>query len=208
MKIAIRNNHGIIPKEADVKLQIFYAVADDYDFEINNATEVTSVINLSLFWDKGFMDYIKFRTSIKKNILPIFYECSEADQKTMVSHFIYPDDFTQESIDVFFTDEEQKSNWQFLVATTMEGRKARWEIARQKVSFELTELESLQFYYDVKRYKDDYLDANLPHLVLWLSSGAYPDLGIDFTETGFSSKPYYTDYRRDLVLDIFVNGNY
>lgn len=188
----------LIPSEA-----ILYSdtIPDNYE-------DITSVNSLEEGFLIGAYDYNKFRDSCKVNILPIFSALTSNDQKKMVSHYIYPSNYTQEEIDAFFNSEEQISNWINLAALCKDSRNKRWESARRRISFELTLVESLGFYLDTKSFKYDFIDANLPHLTLWLSNGTYAPLGIDYSSNGFAQKNYYTTDRMNICLDILINGNY
>jgi hypothetical protein len=207
MKIAVKNSDGM---QLDIsgKLRYYYEVNDDYNFESNDATDVTDLSSLGIFKNSLRIDHIKFRDGCRASILPSWSSLTVSEQKELVSHFIYPVDFIQSDIDAIFTMEEQVENWKRLAEFTKIARYNRWEAARKRVSFDLTTLESLLFYQDTKPFKDDYIDANLPYLTLWISNGSYAPLEIDFTTTGFSGKSYYTETRKNICLDILVNGNY
>lgn len=184
------------------------SVPDNYDFITNNATDATNALSLEILWLDQHYDYIVLRDSLKLHILPNFDTLSLDEKKLLVKYYIYPITFTQTDIDALFTMEEQKINWEILAAISKVARKQRWETCRQKVSFTLSVLESLQFYNDTKGFKGDYEDANLPNLILWLSNGLNNDLGIDYTTNGFAQKTYYTEERKNICLDILINGNY
>jgi len=184
------------------------AVSDNYDFVANSMTDETNTQSLCLLRRDEQYDYIVLRDSLKLHILPNFATLSTEDQKILVSYYIYPPTFTQADIDALFTTDEQKANWELLADISKVARYKRWEACRQKVSFTLTQLESLQFYTDTKSFQGDYIDANLPNLTLWLSNGSYPALGIDYTTNGFAQKSYYTEERKNICLDVLVNGNY
>ena len=53
-------------------------------------------------------------------------------------------------------------------------------------------------------FKADYIETDLPLLLLWVTSGSLPALGIDFTNIGFSSKPYYSESIKNKVLLILL----
>lgn len=206
MKIAVLNTNGVQETE-DGMLEHYFSVSDNYDFNANDATDVTSVSSLKLLLKSYRIDLIKLRDSSKLYLLPDWNNLSDEDKKYLVSVYIYPITFTQGDIDLLFTETEQLNNWKNLVDITKQNRDARWDYARQKISFYLTTLEILDLYTSTKSYKGDYEDANLPYLVLWITNGSYPAFGIDFTSNGFAQKTYYTVALRDLLVDILVSGN-
>lgn len=210
MKISIPQASAQLPEETykGFLRRCALSVPDNYDFIANNSTDVTNALSLEILWLDQHYDYIVLRDSLKLHVLPNFDTLSLEDKKILVKYYIYPVTYTQADIDALFTTEEQKVNWEILASVSKIARKQRWEACRQKVSFTLSQLESLQFYNDTKGFKGDYEDANLPHLTLWLSNGSYPTLGIDYTLNGFAQKTYYSEERKNICLDILINGNY
>lgn len=205
MKIAVKNSDGIQSTKGG-KLQFYYLVDDAYDFTANQATDITTIDNLFFFFSYLRIDYIRLRDCLKQYFIPVWDSLSPADKKTLVRYYIYPTTFTQADIDALFTAQEQKNNWETLAKISRDARANRWEVARQKISFYLTEIEGLQLYTDTKPFKDDYVDANLPHLIMWIINGAYPPLGIDYTANGFAQKSYYSVERKNVLVDCLVYG--
>jgi hypothetical protein len=186
----------------------YFIVNDSYNFSGNNSIDVTSVFTLKTFYDINQFDYIVFRDSCKANVITNWSGLSSDEQKELIKYYIYPPSVVQADIDAFYSADEQIVNWVVLADISKQARENRWEATRQKISFNLSQSATLALYEDTKSFKGDFIDANLPNLVLWLTSGTYPPLGIDYTTTGFSSKPYYSASIESMCIDILVNGNY
>jgi len=205
MKIAVKNNIGIQDSE-DGKLENYFSVPDTFEFEGSDSMNVTSVPNLNLFLRYFRIDLITLRQSIKLHLLSDWNSLSEY-HSYLISIYIYPDTVTQSTIDSFFTAAEQIENWTSLVNLTRKARANRWDISRQKISFQLSQFDLFSLYNLTKGFKDDFIEANLPIIILWITSGANESLGVDFSETGFAAQSYYSEDRKNLLLDVLLNGN-
>ena len=88
----------------------------------------------------------------------------------------------------------------------IEARKDRWHLVMKTAAFEYraNQLVQLQMYNDAKMFRDDYIEADLPHLLFWLTSGAYPALGIDYTANGYSSTGYYNEGIKNKAVAILL----
>jgi hypothetical protein len=153
-------------------------------------------------------DYTKMRDFAKSEFLPNWDNLSLDEKRVLAIHYIYPLTISQQDFDDLITPETQLNVWVKLARDTKTCREKRWEAARRKISFYLTEAQTLDLYLATKDYSVEYKDANIPKLSCWIASSAYAPLGIDFTATGFSQKSYYTTTLRDILLDILINGNY
>jgi len=206
MIIARKQNTEDILKEAGSSSPYTnYAIMETLESGYDDVTNVSTWFNIVTNCIK---DYVYMRDFAKATFLPAWDTLSTPEKAKLVQHYIYPDTFTQEEIDVLFTAEEQLGNWEYLALKTKEVRGIRWEELRKKISFDLSVYEGLLFYSDTKQWKGDYIDADLPYLELWFVNGIYPPLGIDFTTNGFAQKSYYSEYRKDLCVDVVTNGNY
>ena len=87
-------------------------------------------------------------------------------------------------------------------------RANRWEKLRVTIAPQVSQLVSLQFYTSTKQFKDDYIDAALPHLTCWLTNTSYAPLGIDYTNNGFAQQSYYTTTFAQLAASILIYGNH
>jgi len=113
----------------------------------------------------------------------------------------------QTELDEVLTPQEQVDAKLEYVTKSKIARSTRWEYLRQQIALEVTEAEALAFYTDTKPFKDDYIDAGLPHLELWLTNGDYAPLGIDYTTTGFAQQSYYTASMLQMCIDYLITGN-
>lgn len=87
-------------------------------------------------------------------------------------------------------------------------RANRWEKLRVNIAPQVSQLVSLQFYTSTKQFKDDYIDAALPHLTCWLTNTSYAPLGIDYTNSGFAQQSYYSTSFAQLAASILIYGNH
>lgn len=167
--------------------------------------DVTTVFSLYEFFRVSQIDYIQFREYCKTYILPNWISLSIEEQKELVRHNIAP---TNEDKLLHFTIEKQFENYVNLVDLEIKARKVRWSLAMKSAAFELLgdQLAQLQMYNDAKPFRDDYIEADLPFLLLWITDGAYPALGIDFSANGFSTKSYYSETIKNKVVSILVNN--
>lgn len=149
------------------------------------------------------IDYIRFRKWLK-NICNNEQDILVHDERDIaVKHYVKP---TTLSWDAITTDDELLQSYQVeMVKLERQCRYRRLSDAKSKVAQTLSEYESFLFYNDTKTFIFDYLEAELPNLYLWLVSGTYPDLGLDYTTTGFVSKSYYTAQRMNIILDVMFN---
>lgn len=149
------------------------------------------------------IDYIRFRKWLK-NICNNEQDILVQDERDIaVKHYVKPTALSQDAIT---TDDELLQSYQVeMVKLERQCRYKRLSEAKSKVAQTLSEYESFLFYNDTKTFIFDYLEAELPNLYLWLVSGAYPALGLDYTTTGFVSKSYYTAQRMNIILDVMFN---
>ena len=171
--------------------------------QIGSDTDVTTVSSLYEFFRVGQIDYIQFRRYCKEYILPMWSSLTDQEKKELVKHNIAP---TAEDKLLYYTLEEQFTNYVTLVDLEIKARRVRWEVAMKTAAFELldNQLAQLQIYNDAKIFRDDYIEADLPLLLLWLTDSNSLQLGVDFTSNGFSSKPYYSEDTKLKVLQILT----
>lgn len=187
------------------------AVFPDNEIPINYvdvtsvATWVASLSNLGMVnRDYGYM-----RDFAKAAFVPIWNTLTFEEKKILVKYYIYPETISAEEWATYYSNSENYLHWNYLAKETRDSvRLARLYAAFSKVSYDFTTNEVAAIYLISKPYCIDYWMANLPHLVLWISNGSLPALGIDFTSNGLAQRSGYTTAKRDALLDIIVNGNY
>lgn len=188
----------------NINLDYTFVSSIDVTTQIDS-TNVATWSSLIKFIGK---DYIYMRDFARTVFIPIWGTLSIVDKQMLAQYYLYPVGTTQTEIDSLIPVENQLVSWITLAQLSKDTRDIRWEVARQKVSFYLTDIQSLDLYKSTKEYSNEYRDANIPSLILWINNGSFPPLGIDFTTTGFAQKSYYTAGLRDLLTDIISNGNY
>lgn len=186
----------------------YYLVSNNYNFELNNSTDVTSVRMLETFYGASKIEYGVYRDSLKTLFVPNWVNLTFDEKKLCVKEFCYPSDITNEEWLTYYSFSEHESNWLPLVISCREYRQKRLFAAFTKLTYYCTVSQTAVIYMTVKTMCIDYYYGNLPHLVLWISNGSYPALGVDFTNSGFAQASGYTTQLRDSLLDIFINGNY
>ena len=175
---------------------------DTIHYDVSDVDTWLSVVN---YIDD---DYIKMRDFARTTFIANWSSFNNNQKIGLLTHLLYPTSTTQQDIDSLISSGDQLKNWIDVARNTKLCREQRWEVARQKVSFYITTLQSLDLYRSTKDLSSEYKDANIPGLVFWINSSSYPPLGIDYTTTGFSQKSYYTTVLRDLLVDVISNGNY
>ncbi len=160
-----------------------------------NDTDVTTANSLWEYFRVGVIDYIQFRDYAKQNLLPKFETLSELEKQFLISHSVKP-----ENIAISFED--------YLIVVEMEykARSERWKKALSVGGHYYFSNNAYQFmmYQDCKAFRNDYIEANLPIILLWLNSAKSVELNVDFTQNGFASKPYYTNELKELLISCFV----
>lgn len=81
-------------------------VTDNYDFISNNATDITSINNLTLLYGFGTIDYITYKDSLTSLYGNLTYNnLSDDEKKILCKNFIT----NKANRDLFYTDDEQLS---------------------------------------------------------------------------------------------------
>ncbi len=187
----------------------YFNVPDNYNFSANTADDVTSIETLYMFYTLNRYDYDVLRTTYKALYNPIWTGLTFEERQFLVKNYCYPTDITNEEWLAYYTDEEHFLNWkELLIITRDDARLLRLFAAFSRISYECTQAQVAVIYLTTRQYCIDYYYGNLPHLVLWISNGTYPALGIDFSSHGFMQMSGYSDGLRDRLLNIIVNGNY
>lgn len=96
-KIAVLNIHGVQITE-DGKLQKYYRVPNNYDFTNNNATDITSIENLTLFEYYYRIDYIDYRDSLYSIYTAITFSAFTLYEKQILSKNLIPIKIERDSI--------------------------------------------------------------------------------------------------------------
>jgi len=213
MRVAIPADEVQMPSEnyRSFIRRVGSCVPDYFDFGNSSPSmiDVTSYDTLMYMHMDNQYDYGVFRDSISAILVPQWNTLSFEDRKNCVEHYRYPSDITDQEWYSYFTDEEHETNWNILTAKTRDKvRLLRLFAAFQKISYRMNESQVAVIYMVTKEFCYDYYYANLPHLLLWITNGSYPALGIDFTNNGFAQMNGYTESIRNELLNIFVNGNY
>lgn len=86
---------------------------------------------------------------------------------------------------------------------SLDDRESKCKLLLAYMTAELTDVQFKNFYTAVRQLKQDYIDG-YPTLPNWIANTADIGWGIDYTAntTGFKSKAYYSDTRRDACLKI------
>jgi hypothetical protein len=192
------------PKMADIDLDIdpnynFVDVVDD-----ENEIDITDFDTLSIFGVRTGYDFMFVRNEVitlrdleggfsgltdewKKEICAEFAACTEAQALSVLSV------------------DKQKKHWKNTLNSLRESRETRVEKARQELGLEVLAgtmpiTDSNQFYKDTKDLFRNYIGAGDIEFFDWINStGAY-------IATGFASKSYYTDERKQILVDKIILG--
>lgn len=186
----------------------YYAVPDNHVFS-DDEDDVTTIESLRILSTVGVFDYGVFRDSLSSNIVPNWADLTFDDKRNCAKHYRYPSDISQDEWLTYFTEVEHEANWNETVSRTRDDvRLQRLFAAFQKVSYRLTQGQVATVYMTTKNMCYDYYYANLPHLILWITNGAYPAMGINYTNNGFAQMSGYTQSLMLELVDIINNGNY
>ena len=169
--------------------------------------KVESVIDCIEIIDRHtFKDLVWKRDFFKEGFVPNWNNLSTIDKKELVRIYCYPSGIIQEEWNSYFSTEAHKDNWAFLVTEERRARVKRWERMIEGVSYFNTMLENADLYLSTKAMAEDYKIAKMPHLYYWITNGALQELGIDFTTNGFAQKPYFTEEKKNILVDILIKG--
>jgi len=193
------NSEGIIKN--------YYPVKDNHTLTIDE-DDVTSVSTLLVFNQNNAFDFGVFRDSLQNNVIPQWANILWEDRKKCVQYYKYPANLTPGEFESYFTPDEHQNNWNILTANVRETRRQRLFAAFNKISYEISMNNVAIIYMTTKTMLMDYYYANLPHIIFWVQNGAYPPLGIDYTNNGFAQMPGYSVMLKNSILDIINNGNY
>lgn len=209
MKVAKLNSKSITTTIDGIKDDAIFLVPDNYSFTDNLTTDITLPNILQTFFNLNIIEYGVFRDSLKTIFIPLWETISFDEKKICVKHFCYPSDIGLEEWNSYYDDNENYYNWKELIKMSRDNvRLKRLFAAFEKLSYDFTQTQVAIIYMTSKPYCIDYWMANLPHLVLWITNGTLPALGIDFSLHGLAQQSGYTEAKRDALLDIIVNGNY
>ena len=144
-------------------------------------------------------DLMSLRKFLKTYILPDQDKLTTDEKIELEKLFIYPQNYT-----FILSEADQKYYQDKLVKDEFIVRENRISDCKSIASFYLDRLSCGMLFNDTKDMFRDYIDAELPHVLFWLTDGVYPILGIDFTTTGFSSKSYYSAQIQSEILFILT----
>lgn len=205
MKLAKKKN--IITVKNGI-LNNYFLVPNNYDFDANDAVDVTSPSALEVFTDAGLLEYGVFRDTLAALFVPQWGTLSHDEKKICIKHFKYPANITQEEYASYYSGEQSEMNWNIITKKSRDlQRHNRLFAAFSKISYTLNTLQVANIYMVTKDLCFDYYYANIPNLIFWINNGVSP-LGQDYTNNGFQQCSGYSDELRDALLDILINGNY
>lgn len=161
---------------------------------------VTDYGKLKEFYRVNQIDYISFRNTLKTFD---FANLNQSEKLNLINEFVAP---SYEIMSQFKSNEELEVIYANMVSKEKQARIKRYEEITYIAGFILKENEMYQFmaYNDIKPYKLDYIEVEFPALLAFVTSSSIPELGIDFTSTGFSSKVYYSEELKNRVLQILT----
>jgi hypothetical protein len=198
----ISGSVAIYDTNLDVILNDILSVADKATLD----GIISAHVKLNI--DINILEYGVYRDQLKAQMVPIWGQLSFSIRQTCVKHYCYPVAITQTEWTTYYTDVEHENNWNVIVNKCRDYRLTRLYAAFAKLSFACTTNQVAVIYLNTKAMCIDYYYGNMPHLVLWISNGTYPALGIDYSTTGFAQMGGYTTALRDQLIDIINNGNY
>lgn len=209
MKLAVLNSDGIQVLENDI-IKKYYIVKSDYDFISNNATDVTSITNLLIFYTEHLIDYKSFRNTSMGFATDVdeFNALSDYEKEIIVSNWAHPS-----GVDIttyYPTDIEQKPIYLNMINKSLQARHLRVNILISNLAwyYKDTPTNGSLLFLDAEQLQTKYLQAALPHLDLFMNSGTYDPLGIDYSTTGYASKSYYDINVLNSYNDIINDGYY
>ena len=162
-----------------------------------------------LYWDKygqELSDIILVKANIKRIYDMKGWEAFKGmSEKEVIAKRLAYSMPNNELLEVLTEAQIKESKREYVLGSKL-ARENRWEFLRSELALKVDQLQSLAFYTDTKVFKGDYIDVGLPNLELWLTNGVYPALGIDFSTTGFSNQPYFSEEMRDMCIAYLTLG--
>lgn len=153
----------------------YFLVNDDYDFEVNNTTDVSLPSTFEICVIKGFLEYGIYRSILTEKFIPIWSELTFEERQICVKYFKYPIDITNEEYTSYFTAEEDESNWgelisqttgKFIIQSSVRGK--RLVAMVKKITYKLAPAQIVPIAATTIPLMFSYTIGNFPHLGLWI----------------------------------------
>ena len=186
-----------------VETNPYYFRVVDSTYVVTPDEEYVVDINIAEYlYNMDRMDYIQLRTYIQ------YYICNDDNWALMstderliaVKHYCKNDDVIWDDL---IDEPTLKTYWIDVVKKEQDSRRARVSEGLALISWTLTKPEAMDLFITMENYIYEYQMADLPMLYWYVNDTVIPGV-IDFSTTGFSSKPYYSIEKRDLINSIII----
>jgi len=186
-----------------VETNPYYFRVVDSTYVVTPDEEYVVDINIAEYlYNMDRMDYIQLRTYIQ------YYICNDDNWALMstderliaVSHYCKNDDVIWDDL---IDEPNLKTYWIEVVKKEQDSRAHRVSEGLALISWTLTKPEAMDLFMTMQDYIYSYQMADLPMLYWYTNDTVIPGV-IDFSTTGFSSKPYYSIEKRDLINSIII----
>jgi len=216
--------------------RIHVLVADDFDFNANADEDVSGdVLAWEAHYERLKINFMHFYKVISGVILaktnsqfPLvvdwdnFDTLTDGEKRVAVQYLVhFGESFIPESTRIEdneevrdswkFSSEKDRSNWDFVLKMTKEGREGLEEQMRERVgdfipSGDISLTDTQIFFRDLWPKTLYWIQTNDPEFKAWLCST--DSGGYDHTLDGFSSKTYHTQEIEDSLVEIYDGNHY
>lgn len=183
---------------------------DPYYFRVVDSTYVITLdeeyvidINIAEYlYNMGRMDYIQLRTYIQHYICndTVWALIPTEERLVAVRHYCKNDSVIWDDL---IDNTTLETYWIEVVKKEQLARTNRVSEGLALISWYLTKEEAMDLFTTLQDYIYSYEKADLPLLYWYTNDTVIPGV-IDFSTTGFSSKPYYSIEKRNLINSIIV----
>lgn len=112
--------------------------------------------------------------------------------------------------DTIFSNTEEQSNWKTFIESSQNARERRWKAAKAYISYVLAPSDGLDIAITTNKLSGEYITYGIEDVASDGVDGLLDWIGNtgSYTETGFSSKSYWTQEAQDNMLTILKDGIY
>jgi hypothetical protein len=201
--INIIKNIADIPATTDEVLYMYKVVDSSYvpTLEEEFVIDPKGVEHLA---NNSRIDYIQYRTYLQEYccVLEVWEGLSSEQRDMIISHYQKPDEISWDA--TLKSDPELKKYWISVVKRETMARAERFNEGKALISWALTKPEAFDLAITIDSFVELWVQYDLPILWAYINNINLVGTPYDFTTTGFSSKPYYSVEKRDLLNYIIL----
>jgi hypothetical protein len=190
------------PTTVDEILQCYKIVESSYVPTLDEEF-VVDPIGVENLYDNSRIDIIQYRTYLMEYCCPlVVWTTLPQEQRDKCIHWYQkPNEVSWDALG--YSDVELQAFWHAVVIAESKARYNRVKEGMAIISWHLNKPEAMDLFLTVEQYIYRWVEADLPFLYWYLTDAVIPGV-VDFSTTGFSSKPYYSIERKNVMIDIII----